>query len=30
MNGIRLPGLRGEFFDAAVAWELKRLQAGGK
>ena len=30
LNGIRLPGLRGEFFDAAIAWELKRLQAGGK
>jgi protein-disulfide isomerase len=24
VNGIRLPGLRGEFFDAAIAWELKR------
>lgn len=29
-NGIRLPGLRGEFFDAAIAWELKRLQSSGK
>jgi uncharacterized membrane protein/protein-disulfide isomerase len=27
MNGIRLPGLRAEFLDAAIAWELKRLQA---
>ena len=27
MNGIRLPGLRGEFFDAAVAWELKQVQS---
>ena len=27
MNGMRLPGLRAEFFDAAIAWELKR--AGG-
>ncbi len=24
MNGIRLPGLRPEFFDAAIAWELER------
>ena len=24
MNGMQLPGLRGEFFDAAIAWELKR------
>jgi uncharacterized membrane protein/protein-disulfide isomerase len=30
LNGIRLPGLRAEFFDAAIAWEMKRLQAGGK
>lgn len=29
MNGMRLPGLRAEFFDAAIAWELRRL-AGGK
>ena len=27
MNGIRLPGLRAEFFDAAIAWELKRVQS---
>lgn len=25
MNGIRLPNLRGEFFQAAVEWELRRL-----
>jgi uncharacterized membrane protein/protein-disulfide isomerase len=30
VNGMRLPGLRGEFFDAAIAWELKRLQSGAK
>ena len=29
MNGMRLPGLRAEFFDAAIAWELRRL-AGAK
>lgn len=29
MNGLRLPGLRPEYFDAAIAWELKR-QSGGK
>jgi protein-disulfide isomerase len=29
MNGMRLPTLRGEFFDAAIAWELRRT-AGGK
>jgi uncharacterized membrane protein len=28
MNGMPLPGLRGEFFDAAIAWELKRLSGG--
>ena len=27
MNGIRLPNLRGEFFQAAVEWELRRLAA---
>ncbi len=27
MNGIRLPNLRGEFFEAAVAWELRRVEA---
>ncbi len=30
MNGIQLPGLRAEFFDAAIAWELKRVQSGAK
>lgn len=25
MNGIKLPNLRGEFFEAAVEWELRRL-----
>lgn len=25
MNGMKLPGLRAEFFDAAIAWELKRV-----
>jgi protein-disulfide isomerase len=29
-NGIRLPGLKAEFFDAVIAWELKRLQSGSK
>lgn len=28
MNGMRLPGLRAEFFDAAIAWELKRVTSG--
>ena len=28
MNGMRLPGLRAEFFDAAIAWELKRVDGG--
>jgi protein-disulfide isomerase len=27
LNGMQLPGLRGEFFDAAIAWELKRVSA---
>ncbi len=27
MNGMRLPGLRAEFFDAAIAWELRRVGA---
>jgi uncharacterized membrane protein len=30
MNGLRLPGLRPEFFDAAIAWELNRLGGGGR
>ena len=25
MNGMPLPGLKGEFFDAAIAWELRRV-----
>ena len=28
MNGMRLPGLRAEYFDAAIAWELKRVSSG--
>jgi uncharacterized membrane protein/protein-disulfide isomerase len=28
VNGIQLPGLRAEFFDAAIAWELKRVSGG--
>jgi uncharacterized membrane protein/protein-disulfide isomerase len=28
MNGIRLPGLRAEFFDAAIQWQLR--QGGSK
>lgn len=27
MNGIRLPNLRAEFLDAAIAWELRQKQA---
>jgi protein-disulfide isomerase/uncharacterized membrane protein len=27
VNGMQLPGLRAEFFDAAIAWELKRVSA---
>jgi uncharacterized membrane protein/thiol-disulfide isomerase/thioredoxin len=30
MNGMRLPGLRAEFFDAAIAWELNRVGGGGQ
>ena len=30
MNGVRLPGLRPEFFDAAIAWELNRVGGGGQ
>jgi uncharacterized membrane protein/protein-disulfide isomerase len=29
VNGIRLQGLRAEFFDATIAWELRRV-GGGK
>ena len=25
MNGMPMPGLRGEFFDYAIAWELRRV-----
>ena len=28
MNGMPLPGLRAEFFDAAIAWELRRVSGG--
>ena len=28
MNGLRLPGLRAEYFDAAIAWELRRVASG--
>jgi len=28
MNGMRLPGLRAEYFDAAIAWELRRATSG--
>jgi protein-disulfide isomerase/uncharacterized membrane protein len=30
VNGMQLPGLRAEFFDAAIAWELKRVEGGAK
>ena len=30
MNGLRLPNLRGEFFEAAVEWELKRLATAAR
>jgi uncharacterized membrane protein len=29
MNGLRLPGLRAEFFDAAIQWELRRVRGAG-
>ena len=29
MNGMQLPGLRSEYFDVAIAWELRRV-AGAK
>jgi uncharacterized membrane protein/protein-disulfide isomerase len=28
MNGLRLPGMRAEFFDAAIQWELNRVRGG--
>jgi uncharacterized membrane protein/protein-disulfide isomerase len=30
LNGIKLPGLRPEFLDAAIAWELKRVAGGSR
>jgi hypothetical protein len=30
MNGLRLPNLRGEFFEAAVEWELKRVSTAAR
>ena len=30
MNGIRLPTFRGEFFEAAVQWELRRVAGGAR
>ena len=30
MNGMRLPGLRPEFFDAAIAWELKPRRSSAR
>jgi protein-disulfide isomerase len=30
VNGMMLPGFRGEFFDAVIAWEMKRVQGGAK
>jgi uncharacterized membrane protein/protein-disulfide isomerase len=30
MNGIRLPTLRAEFFEAAVEWELRRVSGGAR
>lgn len=30
VNGMKLPGFRGEFFDAVIAWEMRRVQNGGK
>jgi protein-disulfide isomerase len=30
VNGMRLPGLKAEFFDAAIAWELRRVTAEKK
>jgi len=28
VNGMQLPGLKAEFFDAAIAWEMKRVSSG--
>jgi protein-disulfide isomerase len=30
LNGIKLPGLRPEFLDAAIAWEMKRVASGSR
>lgn len=30
VNGMKLPGFRGEFFDAVLAWELRRVESGKK
>jgi protein-disulfide isomerase len=30
VNGMQLPGLKAEFFDAAIAWELKRVSSDAK
>jgi protein-disulfide isomerase len=30
VNGMQLPGMRGEAFDYMLAWELKRVEGGGK
>ena len=30
VNGMRLPGLRGEIFDAVIAWELKQVASKTK
>ena len=30
VNGMQLPGLKAEFVDAAIAWELKRVSSGAK
>jgi uncharacterized membrane protein/protein-disulfide isomerase len=28
MNGIQMPGFRADFFDAAIAWELRKVTGG--
>jgi len=30
VNGMKLPGFRREFFDAVLAWELRRVESGKK
>ncbi|MGE3273518.1 MAG: vitamin K epoxide reductase family protein [Vicinamibacterales bacterium] len=27
MNGLQLPGLQGQYFDAAIQWELRRVES---